>query len=148
MRHFGLALLVSGVLATSGCSTGATSSTLIPSETGIKLTAGTSITLEKLVYWGAYIGVAYLILDPLAPNWNIEEAQLDPQLVHFNLKMKRYYTGGAGEARLVLERRAKALVREGDFASYQVIEYKESLDSSILGSQRVTEGVIRLIPKA
>lgn len=119
---------------------------LLPDRT-VALGPSTSIALEKLVYWGIYIGVAYLILDPLAPNWDIEEARLDPQLVHFDLKMKRYYAGGAGEARQVLNRRAKALVRAGDFASYQIVEYNESLDSSVLGSRRRAEGVIRLIPK-
>lgn len=119
---------------------------LLPDRT-VALSSTTSIALEKLVYWGIYIGVAYMILDPLAPNWDIEEARLDPQLVHFDLKMKRYYAGGAGEARQVFNRRAKALVRAGDFASYQIVEYNESLDSSVLGGQRRAEGVIRLIPK-
>lgn len=126
---------------------GVDSKALIPDRT-IAISPTTTIPLEKLVYWGLYIGAAYLILDPLSPNWNIEEARLDPQLVHFDLKMKRYYTGGAGEARQVFTRRAKALVRAGDFATYQVLEYNESIDSSVLGSQRRAEGVIRLIPKS
>lgn len=121
--------------------------TLIPDRT-LQLTPSFGISLEKLVYWGMYVGVAYLILDPLAPNWEVEETRLDPELIHYQLKMKRYYSGGAGEARLVFERRAKAWVYSGKYSSYQIIEYKESLDSSVLGSQRVTEGVIRLIPKA
>lgn len=120
---------------------------MFPSETGVKLSASTAIELEKLVYWGVYVGVAYLILDPLAPNWDIEEARLDPDLVHYKLKMKRYYSGGAGEARQVVERRAKGWVRGGKYASYQILEYSESLDSSVLGSQRITEAVIRLVPK-
>mgnify|MGYP006141765035 CR=1 FL=1 len=36
-----------------------------------------------------------------------------PTLVRFTLKMNRFYSGGAGEARLIVERRAKALVRAG-----------------------------------
>ncbi len=120
--------------------------TLIPDRT-LQLTPSFGISLEKMVYWGMYAGVAYLVLDPLAPNWEVEETRLDPDLIHYQLKMKRYYSGGAGEARLVFERRAKAWVYSGKYSSYQIIEYKESLDSSVLGSQRVTEGVIRLIPK-
>lgn len=126
--------------------TGVDSKGLIPDRT-IALSSSVSMPLEKIVYWGLYIGVAYLILDPLSPNWEIEEARLDPHLVHFDLKMKRYYSGGGGEARLVFERRAKALVRTGDFASYQILEYSESIDSSVLGSKRRAEGVIRLIPR-
>jgi hypothetical protein len=155
---FSIALL----LAASGCTTihdtssdinkailgsGVDEKALIPDRT-IAISSTVSYPLEKVVYWGLWIGVAYLILDPLAPNWTIEEARLDPQLVHFDLKMKRYYAGGAGEARQVFSRRAKALVRAGDFATYQVLEYNESLDSSVLGAQRRAEGVIRLIPKS
>jgi hypothetical protein len=161
MRTAAAPLLLALLVATGGCSTlhDAASDTnkavlgsgvdkpFLPDRT-ISLSSTTSIPLEKLVYWGLYIGVAYLVLDPLAPNWSIEEARLDPNLVHFDMTMKRYYAGGAGEARQVFNRRAKALVRAGDFAAYEVLEYAESLDSSVLGSQRKVEGVIRLIPKA
>ncbi len=154
-------LLIAGVFLLSACGTitkttskvtekvvgTGTSETLIPDRT-FQITPGLGISLEKMVYWGAYAAVAYLILDPWAPNWEIEEARLSPELVHFNLKMKRYYAGGAGEARVVFNRRAKDLMRAGDFASYQILEYNEGMESSVLGSQRITEGVIKLIPKA
>lgn len=128
--------------------TGTDGQPLLASERTFQLTPSLAISLEKIIYWGAYAGVAYLVLDPLAPNWEIEQAQLDPNHVHFSLKMKRYYSGGAGEARQVFQQRAKTLVREGNFASYEILEYSESLESSVLGSQRVGQGVIRLIPKA
>ena len=80
-------------------------------------------------------------------NWTIEETSLEPTLVRFYLKMNRFYSGGAGEPRLIFERRAKKLVRAGDFATYQVVDYKESLNSFLFGGQRIAEGTIRLIPK-
>lgn len=80
-------------------------------------------------------------------NWSIEETSLEPTLVRFYLKMNRFYSGGAGEPRLIFERRAKALVRAGDFATYQIVDYKESLNSFLFGGQRIAEGTIRLIPK-
>lgn len=119
---------------------------LIP-DANVQLSATTAYPLEKLVYWGLWVGAAWLILDPLAPNWEIEEARLSEDHVHFSLKMKRIYSGGAGEARSVLDRRAKALVRAGGYQGYEIIEYAERLDSSVLGSQRMAEGVIRLIRK-
>jgi hypothetical protein len=119
---------------------------LIP-DTTLQITPGFGITLEKLVYWGAFAATAYLILDPLAPNWQIEQAAFPGYHVHMSLQMKRYYAGGAGEARQVFHRRAKQLVREYGFEAYQVIEYSEGLDSSVLGSKRVAEGVIRLQQK-
>ena len=151
--------LVTGSLVLNGCSqinkaaidvgeavvgTGSETGSIIPDKT-YNITPSIAYPLEKMVFWGVYAAAAYLILDPFAPNWSIEEARFDDNLVHFNLKMKRYYAGGAGEARVVFHRRAKELMREGKFKRYEVLEYNESLESSVLGSQRVTQGVIRLL---
>lgn len=113
-------------------------------DSKLQLSPQVAIPLEKIVFWGIYAGTAYSILDPLAPNWEIEEAQFPANQIHLSLKMKRYYAGGAGEARAVFHRRAKELVRYGGFEGYEVLEYTEGLDSSVLGSQRVAEGVVRL----
>lgn len=140
-----LAMLM--VLGLVGCgSTIPRAGGLVPEKT-VQLSPSFGMPLEKLVFWGAYAATAYLILDPLAPNWVIEEAQLPGNHVHLSMKMKRYYTGGAGEARLVFQRRAKDLAQAGGFDGYEVIEYSEGLESSILGSQRFSEGVIRLTGK-
>ncbi|MEW6513289.1 MAG: hypothetical protein AB1443_04730 [Pseudomonadota bacterium] len=120
---------------------------LIPDAT-VQLGPSVSYPVEKLVYWGIWVGAAYLILDPLAPNWDIEEARLPENHVHFQMSMKRYYTGGAGEARAVFNRRAKTLMREGGYSGYEIVEYSEALDSSVLGSKRTAEGVIRLTKPA
>lgn len=116
---------------------------LIP-DANLQLGPSVSYPLEKLVYWGIWVGAAWLILDPLAPNWEVEEARLPEHHVHFQLSMKRYYAGGAGEARAVFARRAKALMREGGYSGYEVVEYSEGMDSSLLGSKRTAAGVIRL----
>jgi hypothetical protein len=60
---------------------------LIP-DTTVQLGPSVSYSLEKLVYWGIWVGAAYLILDPLAPNWDIEEARLPEGHVHFQMSMK------------------------------------------------------------
>jgi hypothetical protein len=99
------------------------------------------------VYWLGWAAVAYLVLDPLSPNWEIQEARFPENHIHFQLSMKRYYAGGAGEARQIFHRRAKELMRAGGFGSYEVVEYSESLDSSVIGSQRTAEGVVRFIKK-
>ncbi len=117
---------------------------VIPNAT-LQVGPSLGIPLEKIVYWGLYVGTAYLILDPLAPNWELEESRFADGYIYMALKMKRYYAGGAGEARAVLHRRAKSLVQSEGYAHYQIVEYTEGLESSVLGSQRVAEGVIRLI---
>jgi hypothetical protein len=116
---------------------------IIP-DTSLNLTNSVQIPLEKLVSWGLYVGAAYLILDPLAPNWEIEQAAFPDSHYHFSLKMKRFYAGGAGESRAVFQRRAKELMRQGGYDGYQVLEYSEGMESSVLGSQRLAQGVIRL----
>jgi hypothetical protein len=120
---------------------------IIPNTT-LQLTPSTSIPLEKIVSWGAYLGVAYLILDPWAPNWQIEEAPLGDKHIHFSMKMKRYYAGGAGEARLLFHRRAKELMEYNGFDGYEVVEFSEGMESSVLGSMRTAEGVVRFTKKA
>jgi hypothetical protein len=119
---------------------------LLPNN-NIQITPSVAVTLEKLVFWGAYAGAAYLILDPLAPNWEIEQAAFPDSHYHFSLKMKRFYAGGAGESRMVFHQRAKDLMRQGGYDGYQVLEYSEGMESSVLGSQRVSQGVIRLTRK-
>jgi len=120
--------------------------TLLP-NTLLKISPSYSVALDKVIGWAGLVGVAYLVLDPLSPNWHIEEAPLGDHYVHFSLKMKRYYAGGAGEAHEVFTRRAKELARLNGYSGYQVVEYTESLDSSIIGSRRTAEGVIQLTGK-
>jgi hypothetical protein len=119
---------------------------LIP-DASLALTPSTTIALDKVINWGVYAAVAYLITDPLTPNWHIEQAGFPDDHFHLSLQMKRYYAGGAGEARAVFHRRAKELARSGGFEGYDVVEYSEALESSLLGSQRVASGVIRLTGK-
>jgi len=110
----------------------------------IRVSPSISIALEKIVYWGVLGGIAYAVLDPLAPTWEIEEAPLGDEHIHFSLQMKRYYSGGAGEARALFNRRARELMRLNDFDEYRVVEYSESLEASLFGSRRKAEGVIQL----
>jgi hypothetical protein len=119
---------------------------LLPNAS-LKVSPSISVALDKVVLWGALAGAAYLVLDPLSPNWRLEEAPMGDDHVHFSLQMKRYYTGGAGEARAILNRRAGDLMRLNGFDSYEVVHYSEGLDSSVLGSRRTAEGVVRLTKK-
>ncbi|HEX5393376.1 MAG TPA: hypothetical protein VFW68_08850 [Rhodocyclaceae bacterium] len=116
---------------------------LIPATT-IALSPTTTVTLEKLVYWGGVAAIAYYVLDPQSPNWEIQEAKFPDEHYMLSLKMKRYYAGGAGEARVVFNRRAKELANANGYSGYKILEYSEGLDSNIMGSQRTSEGVVVL----
>lgn len=141
LRRLSSTLLLPCMLA--ACASSPDSETYIGSGIAKSVVNAVSYPLEKTVYWGAWAAAAYLILDPLAPNWEIEEARFPENHVHFQMSMKRYYAGGAGEARMVFHRRAKELMRAGGFTSYEVVEYVEGMNSSVIGSQRTVEGVVR-----
>lgn len=133
-------------LIASACLAGCGGTPLIPNET-IQLTAKTGISLSSLAT-AAVVGAAiYMVYDPLAPNWEIEESRLSPDVYRFSMKMKRYHTGGAGESVQILKRRASQLQYENGFASYQILEYTEGIDSQTIGARRVAEGTIRLVQR-
>lgn len=119
---------------------------IIPA-TNIAVSPTYSLPLEKLVYWAGVSAIAYYVIDPAAPNWQIEEAKFPDNHYHLAMKMKRYYAGGAGEARVVFNRRAEELARSQGFSGYEIVSYSESLESSVIGSQRTGEGVIVLTGK-
>lgn len=106
-----------------------------------------TLTGEQIVYWAGAAAIAYSVIDPAAPNWEIQEAKFPEDRYRLSLKMKRYYTGGAGEARVVFQRRARELMQTGGFVEFQILEYHEGLDSSAIGSQRTAEGVIAMVKK-
>ena len=129
--------LALAIAALAGCTT------ILPDKK-IYITPSRTVSVENATYLGLALGIAYLVIDPLAPNWEITEEPLADNRIRLALKMKRVYAGGGGEARTVFQRRAKELVRYGGFDGYEVIEYSEGMESSMLGSQRVGEGIIRL----
>lgn len=140
MKKFGATVIAATLLA--GCG----GTPLIPNET-IKLTATTSVSLATLAT-AAVIGAAiYVVYDPLAPNWEIEESKLSPDVYRFSMKMKRYHTGGAGESVQILKRRASQLQYENGYSSYQILEYTEGIDSQTIGARRMAEGTIRLVQR-
>lgn len=145
MKYMSLMAVACATLV--GCSsTGNGSSSLIPNKT-LQLTANTSVSLASLAA-AAVVGAAiYVVYDPLAPNWEIEESQLNEDTYRLSLKMKRFHTGGAGESIQILRRRATQLQYEQGFGGYQILEYTEGIDSQTIGARRVGEGVIRMVQR-
>lgn len=138
-------LLIAATVAVAGCSTaGSTASPLIPNQ-AIQLTAKTSVSLSSLATVAVIAAAIYIVYDPLAPNWEIEESRLNDTTYRFSLKMKRYHTGGAGESIQILKRRASQLQYEQGFGSYQILEYTEGIESQTIGARRMAEGVVKLV---
>jgi len=138
--------MVVGIML-AGCSSATkTGSPIIPDK-AIQLTAKTSLKLSTLVTGLAVAAAIYVVYDPLAPNWEIEEARLNDDTYRFSLKMKRYHTGGSGESMQILRRRASQLQYEQGFANYQILEYTEGIDSQTIGARRIAEGTIKLVQR-
>lgn len=105
----------------------------------------TAAAVGRVVRWGNYASVAEIVVDPGAPNWEIEEAWFPGRHFHLQMKMRRAATGGAGEAQQAFRVRAAEIARRNNAASYVIVEYTESLESSVLGAQRVASGIVRLV---
>ncbi|RZT75604.1 hypothetical protein EV678_2788 [Azospira oryzae] len=118
-------------------------SSLLPNAQ-IKLSETISYSLEKIVLTGAGAWILYNIYDPLAPNWEVVEAKVADNVYVLDLKMKRFHTGGSGEAMMVIKRRAEQLRRENGFASYRVVDYVEGIESSTPIAQRYAQGLVQM----
>jgi len=140
-----LSLLAAALLG--GCSTSSSkASPLIPNKS-LQLTAGHAVSFGTLATGAVIVGALQMIYDPLAPNWEIEEARLSEDSFRFSMKMKRYHTGGAGESIQILKRRAGELQAELGYGTYVLMEYTEGIDSQTIGARRTAEGTIKLVQR-
>jgi len=141
-----LAFTMAACLILAGCSSTGGGSPLIPNKT-LQLTATTSVSLASLAAAAVVGAAAYVVYDPLAPNWEIEESKLNEETYRLSLKMKRFHTGGAGESLQIFKRRAAQLQFEQGYGGYQILEYTEGIDSQTIGARRVGEGVVRMVQR-
>ena len=102
-------------------------------------------SLERLQSWQDYGAELGQRLDPQQANWEVEEVPLSGQRVELRLRMKRFHTGGAGEAGQAFNQRARALVLYGGYSGYRTLEYSEGIESLVGGARRVASGVIELL---
>jgi len=139
-----LALAALVLTGAAGCTTtgsGETPNYLVPDKT-INISPSLTPTVEGLVA-GA---IVFIVLDPLAPNWKIEQSQLAPALYEVALTKKRFTTGGDGEAWQVFQRRAAQIALDKGAAGYRVVEFSEGVESETLIARRVARGVVEITP--
>ncbi len=89
--------------------------------------------------------VFYLVLDPLAPNWTIEESRQGEDRYLLALRHKAIHNGGDGEARQVFSRRAAQLAGQPGFGAYEVLTWQQGIESSRPFARRVAYGEVRLL---
>ena len=91
------------------------------------------------------LGLAYVIYDPLAPNWEIETTRVSEDVFRMQFFMKRFHSGGDGEASHIFRRNARRIAQAAGYDDYQVLRYEEGIESATLASRRFGEGEIRLL---
>ena len=135
-------------LSLGACNTDTTvfpkNGTVLPNA-ALHLTPTTTLSFEQALLIGAVGAAAYLVYDPLAPNWNIEERRVDEETYALALRAKSFRIGGDGEAYQILKRRASSLQREKGYAGYRILDYSESIESGTPFTHRSGEGTIRLV---
>jgi hypothetical protein len=140
-------LLVSAGLAACGSTqmkTLPSSGSLLPNTT-LQIGPTIAYTVEEIVVAGAAGALLYMVYDPLAPNWSIEERPLGEDSYFLSLRAKSFRVGGDGEAIQVLKRRAVQLQHERGYAGYRIVDYTEGIESSTPLTRRVSEGTIQLL---
>ena len=144
-------LLVLGLL-TAAC--GSTQTKTIPSSGSLLPNATVQIgptiaySVEQIAVAGAAAAVLYVVYDPLAPNWSIEERPLTEDTYVLSLRAKSFRVGGDGEAIQVVKRRALQLQREKGYSAYRILDYSEGIESATPLTYRVSEGTIQLVRSA
>jgi hypothetical protein len=138
----GLAALLIFTLPLAGCVSAGEEATRSPlvADKVLRLTPSLSVPLEALVA-GA---VLFAVIDPLAPNWEVEARPLGEGRYVLALTMKRFTSGGDGEAYQVMQRAAERLQREAGAASFAVAAYSEGIDSALPAARRVARALIEL----
>lgn len=117
---------------------------LLP-DAAIRLTPSTAVSLEQVAVVAGAATVLYLVYDPLAPNWKIEERALSGDTYTLSMRAKSFRTGGDGESLQILKRRALALQRERGYTSYRILDYSEGVESSTPFTHRFSEGTVQLV---
>lgn len=137
------ALAVAAALLTAGCSSIEGENNyhrmLIPARQ-LNVSPSLQIPAESLVA----AGIVYFIVDPLAPNWKVEVEPLGQHRYRMGLTMKRFITGGEGEAAVVVKRAAEKLRKEGGYSEFALLEFSEGIESHVLIAQRLAHAVVEL----
>ena len=145
-----VALPVVLVLAACGSTqtkTVPSSGSLLPNAT-VQIGPTIAYSVEQIAVAGAAAAVLYVIYDPLAPNWSIEERPLTEDTYVLSLRAKSFRVGGDGEAIQVVKRRALQLQREKGYTGYRILDYSEGIESATPLTYRVSEGTIQLVRSA
>lgn len=126
----------------AGCSTAPPGQDWLALPAGLVLASDAG--LLKLPVAAAALAF-YVVSDPLAPNWIVEEARAADDRYILALRMKAVISGGDGEARQVFTRHAARLAARPGFSGYEELAWQTGIDSGRPFARRVAYGEIRLL---
>jgi hypothetical protein len=135
--------LILCALAAAGCGSDPTSP-IIPDET-VYLTTNISFSYAELAGAAIVIGAAYLIVDPLAPNWEVTQTKLADNRWRIGMRKKNFTTGGDGEAAELLRRHGEQLAESQGYRNYRVLSWTEGVQSDVPFAHRWGRGEVELV---
>ena len=118
-------------------------SPIIPDHT-FKLTAGQSLSTAELLGVAAVAAAVYYVVDPLAPNWEVGGTKVSDNRWRIAMQMKRFTTGGNGEAVMLLHREAERLAAANGYRAYKILGWSEGVQSDMPIGYRWGRGEIEL----
>ena len=107
----------------------------LPSEP-LAVTSDFQPPFDGVVAAVALGAAVYYVIDPKAPNWEVRTTQLDPKRVEIALRMKRFSTGGEGEALTLVRRHASEIAAKAGAGGYELQSYTQGIDSETRPPQR------------
>lgn len=115
---------------------------LIP-DAAVRISPEYTTSLSSLATTAAAALVLNYVYQPLDPNWDLADIPLSHDTHRFSLRMKRFITGGEGEAWQIAKRYAEGLQVAKGASGYVLLEFTQGIDSSTPFARRVAEGLVR-----
>lgn len=115
---------------------------LIP-DAAVRISPEYTTSVSSLANTAAAAIVLNYVYQPLDPNWDLADIPLSHDTHRFALRMKRFTTGGEGEAWQIAKRYAEGLQVAKGASGYVVLEFTQGVDSSTPFARRVAEGLVR-----
>lgn len=82
-------------------------------------------------------------INALLPSWSLDDMPIGGDKYRIFLRKKTFSSGGDGEAAQLFKYRAEQITATKGYNGYQILEFTEGLDSGVLGTQRVAQGIIQ-----
>ena len=97
---------------------------IIPDDT-VHLTSTQSYPLSDVVATAAVAAAVWIVVDPLAPNWDVSESKVTDNRWRIAMRKKNFTTGGDGEAIELMHRHAARLAELQGYRSYQIVTWTD-----------------------